>query len=72
MIKCRGNVFFLVYLDKVRPQFIENLFKKTLYSGQFTLKTQLITPNYQVISPTHLVPQLFQRLTSFISVGPKS
>ena len=71
MIKCRGNVFFLVYLDKVRPQFIENLLRNSLRRPIY-IENSVVKPNYQVISPTHLVPQLFQRLTSFISVGPKS
>ena len=71
MIKCRGNVFFLVYLDKVRPQFIENLLRNSLRRPIY-IENSVDKPNYQVISPTYLVPQLFQRLTSFISVGPKS
>ena len=36
------------------------------YSGQFTLSTQLIKPNYFVILPTNALPQFLKKLTSFI------
>ena len=64
MIKCRGNVFFLVYLDKVRPQFIENLLinslQRPIYIENSVDKTKLsgyipYPPSTTAFSETYLL-----------------
>ena len=45
---------------------LETSASESLYVGQFTLSTQLITPNYLVILPTDAAPQFLSKLAPFI------
>ena len=43
---------------------------ESLYSGQFTLSTQLMKPNYLVIPPTNAATQFLYKLTPLLSWLP--
>ena len=43
----------------------------TLYGGQFTFSTQLLTLNYLLYSPTDAAPQFLQKLTPFTKSWPQ-
>ena len=58
--------------ERIKGLTLETSVFKSPYSGQFTLSTQLIKPNYLVILPTNAAPQFLWKLPPCIKKGDLS